>query len=109
MLLPRRTDLTNIIEWLKGNDESRWDDQTRLLSETISELEDFPRQATKGHEAAPGSRGRPSAESNSYSQEATSISVAMPELMKMLKAMQDHNRAGALEYGQAALGLLPVE
>jgi hypothetical protein len=96
-------DLKNIAQWLRGADESQWEDVNRVLSETISELQALghpPRSDTK--------EGR-SAESDSFSSQATAINVAMPEPVKTLDAMHGHNRAAALEHGQAALGLLPVE
>jgi hypothetical protein len=102
-----RAVLENIVQWLQSNDESQWDEQTRLLSETISSLQDIFSQKAQGTTQTTGSTERPSAESETFSPEATAINVAMPQLMKMLKAMHEHNRTAALEYGQAALGLLP--
>lgn len=102
-----RAELENIVQWLQSNDESQWDEQTRLLSETISGLQDVFNQKAQGATQTTGSAERPSAESETFSPEATAINVAMRQLMKMLKAMHDHNRAGALEYGETALGLLP--
>jgi len=48
-----------------------------------------------------------SAESETFSAEATAINVAMPQLMKMWEAMHNHNRETALEHAKAALELLP--
>jgi hypothetical protein len=96
-----RTDLKNILQWLRGVNEFQWEDETRLLSETVSELQDLALPAR------PDATDRPTAESEILSPEATAINVAMPQLIKMLRAMHDHNRAAALDYGQMALELLP--
>ena len=93
-------ELKNIVRWLESSDESQWKDVTRLLSETVSKLQDL------GHPPPLDKTERPSSESEAFSPEATAINVAMPQLMKMLTAMHEHNRVNALEYGQAALGLL---
>jgi hypothetical protein len=104
-----RADLERIVQWLQSTDESHWDKQTPLLSGAISGLQKVSNQTTKapGATLTSGSTERPSSESETFSPKATAVNVAMPQLMKMLKAMHEHNRAAALEYGQAALGLLP--
>ena len=84
------------------------DDQTSRLSEAISELQEVAHRTTKAHGVNAPTIERPSSESETFSPKATAINVAMPQLTKMLKAMRDHNRGDALEYGQAALELLPV-
>jgi hypothetical protein len=96
-----RIDPKNILQWLRGGDESQWDERTRLLSETISKLQDLV------HPPHRDVTGGPSAESDSFSPEAAAISVATASLMKMLAAMHGHNRAKALEHGEAAMELLP--
>jgi hypothetical protein len=101
MYSANRTDLKNILQWLRGSDESQWVDQIRLLSETISQLKDLARQTTRTL-----TLDRPITESERFSPEATAINVAIPQLTKMLNTMHDHNRAAALDYGQAALELL---
>ena len=83
-----RTDLNSIVQWLRGHDESQWQDQIRLLSDTISDLE---------NDAEP------------EIPQAAAIGVAMPHLIKMLIAMNGGRRVAALEHGQAALDLLPHE
>jgi outer membrane biogenesis lipoprotein LolB len=97
-------DLKNTLQWLRGSDESQWNDVTRLLSETVAQLQDAVQQA-KDHKTM----DRRAAESDAFSREATAINVAMPQLTKMLDAMKDHNREAALEHGQGALALLPHE
>jgi hypothetical protein len=97
-----RNDLKKFLQWLRGWEESGWEDQIRLLSETISALQDLAHPT-----ANPEPINRRSAESDSFSREATAINVATPQLMKMLGAMKDHDRTAALEYGEAAVGLLP--
>jgi len=83
-----RTDLDSIVQWLRGHDDSQWQDQIRLLSDTISDLEDTTESKTR---------------------QAAAIDVAMPHLITMLTAMNGRKRVAALEEGQAALGLLPEE
>jgi hypothetical protein len=93
-------DLKNIIQWLRSSDDSQWYDVTRLLSETVTDLESMvhpPHVDTGG----------PSSESETFSPKASAINVAIPQLTKMVKALHEHRRAAALEYGQAALRLLP--
>jgi hypothetical protein len=96
-------DLKKIFQWLRGNDESQWTDTTRLLSETIANLQDIVQQA-RDHKTT----GRPAAESNTFSAEANAINVAMPQLMQMLGAMHIRSRELAIKHGEAALDLLPV-
>jgi hypothetical protein len=96
------TDIKNIVQWLRSGDESHWEEKIRSLLETVSELKEL------GHPPPHESPG-PSAESKVFSPEANAINVAMPQLIKMLEAMRDHNREAALEHGQTALGLLPDE
>ena len=106
MYTASRSELAAIVQWLEGSDESQWEEVTILMSHTISSLQDLAPQArAKG---AGASEGR-SSESETFSVQATAVNVSIPQLMKMLKAMHDHNRAAALEYGQGAIGLLPVE
>jgi hypothetical protein len=83
-----RTDLNHIVQWLRGHDELQWQDQIRMLSDTISDLEYSTEPKTP---------------------QAAAIDVAMPHLIKMLIAMNSRRRVAALEQGQAALGLLPAE
>ncbi len=107
MYTASRSELAAIVQWLEGSDESQWEEATILISHTISSLQDLSPQArAKG--GAGASEGR-SSESETFSAQATAVNVSIPQLMKMLKAMHDHNRAAALEYGQGALGLLRVE
>jgi hypothetical protein len=77
------TDLKNIVQWLWGRDESQWDEQTKVLSDTIAILEDLPPP------------------------EAAGISDAMPYLRRMLAAMHGRRRKDALDCGNGALALLP--
>jgi hypothetical protein len=99
---PSRTDVTNVVQWLRGRDESQWADQTSLLSETISELLDMSRPITRPDEA--GNRSR---DPDLLPPGATQINAAMPYLRGMLASMKRHGRDYATEYGEAALELLP--
>jgi len=100
-----RNELRNLLQWLReGREESSWEDQIRLLSETIANLQDLAHPT-----ANPEPTNRRSAESDSFSPYATAINVAVPQLMKMLDAMKAHDRTPALEYGEAAVGLLPED
>jgi hypothetical protein len=96
-----RTNLNNVLHWLRGQDESQWEEVTQLLSETVSELQDLV------HPPHREMTGGPSSESHSFSPQATAINVAMPSLMRMLNAMRNHNKVVALEHGEAAMEFLP--
>ena len=101
-----RSELAAIVQWLQGSDETQWEEVIILMSQTISDLQDLARQArAKGAGTSDGL----SSESETFSAQATAVNVAMPQLMKMLQAMHYHNRETALESGETALGLLPVE
>jgi hypothetical protein len=102
MYSANRADLENIIKWLRGNDDLKWEDQTALLAQTISDLEDMARPKTR-----PDKTGGRSSESDSFSREATSINAAMLDLIEMSMAMELGNREEAIESGKAALALLP--
>ena len=41
-----RTDLRNIAQWLRGHDDSQWENQIGLLSDTISDLENSAKPKT---------------------------------------------------------------
>jgi hypothetical protein len=102
MYSPSRTDVKNIVQWLRGGDESQWADQISLLSEAISQLQDLSRPIIRPDET--GSRSR---EPDLLPPGATEINAAMPYLRGMLASMKRHGREYALEYGEAALELLP--
>ena len=99
-----RTDLRNILQWLRGGDESQWEEQTRLLFETMAVLREMSLPITRPYKT--GSR---STEPDLLPPRAAGINDSMPYLRGMLAAMFGHNRQDALEYGEAALELLPVE
>jgi hypothetical protein len=95
-------DLENITQWLRGSDDLQWEDQTALLAQTISDLEDMAQPKTRRDKT--GSR---SAESDLLTPEATAINAAMLDLIEMSMAMELGNRKDAIESGEAALALLP--
>jgi hypothetical protein len=97
-----RTDLKNIVQWLRGVDESQWEHQSRLLAATIAVLREISRPVTRPDEA--GSRSR---EPDLLPPRAAEINAAMPYLRGMLASMNRHGRDYALEYGEAALDLPP--
>ena len=99
-----RTDVKNILQWLRGRDEARWEEQTRLLFETMAVLRELSLPIARRDKT--GSR---SIEPDLLSPRAAGINDGMPYLRGMLAAMFGHNRKDALEYGEAALELLPVE
>jgi plasmid stabilization system protein ParE len=103
-----RADIERIVRWLRSNDETDWDEQTRSLSQTIADLQELPRTGMGVAETI-GSKERRSAEAESFSPEATAIHVAMPQLVQMLGAMHIRNRELAVKHGEEALGLLPEE
>jgi hypothetical protein len=96
-----RADVKKVIQWLRSDDESQWEDQTSLLYNTISELDRMARPLRRPDETGSGS-----VESNVFSSEANVIGAAIPELRKMLSAMHSRNRDVAIESGEAALALL---
>ena len=85
------TDLKNIVQWLRGRDESLWAEQAKVLSDTIAIFEELSGPIA-------GMDGPP---------EAAGISSAMPCLQGMLAAMHGRRRQDALDYGNEALKLLP--
>lgn len=103
MLYPAsRTDLQNIVQWLRGEDDSQWEHHSRLLAATIAVLKEISRPVTRLDEA--GSR-----EPDLLPPRAAEINAAMPYLRGMLASMNRHGREYALEYGEAALELLPED
>ena len=96
------TDLKNIVQWLRGRDESLWEEQTKVLSDTIATFEELSCPI-------PGVDGpnNPSGESELLPAEAAGIEGAMPHLRGMLAAMRGHRRQDALDCGNQALELLP--
>ncbi len=87
-------DLKNIVQWLRSRDESQWEEQTRLLFETMAVLSDLSLPITRPDKPdllPPGAAG---------------INDGMPYLRGMLAAMFEHNRKEALEYGETALEFL---
>ena len=97
-----RENIKAVLEWLRSNDELHWEDQTALLSQTVDDLEKLA-QARTPHDKTGGR----SAESDSFSREATAINAAMFDLIEMSLAMELGNRAEAIKSAEAALALLP--
>jgi hypothetical protein len=97
-----RTDVKKILQWLRGQDESRWEEQTRLLFETMTVLREMSLPVTPRDKT--GSR---SIEPDLLPPGAAGINDGMPYLRGMLAAMFGHNRKDALEYGETALEFLP--
>jgi hypothetical protein len=96
------TDLKNIVQWLRGRDESKWEEQTELLSETIAIFKELSRPTP------PLDSGQtPGRELYSFPALPARINEAMPHMRGMLAAMHVRSRQDALEYGEAALSLLP--
>jgi hypothetical protein len=89
------TDLKNIVQWLRGRDESLWAEQAKVLSDTIAIFEELSNPIA---DPIAGMDGSP---------EAAGIASAMPCLQGMLAAMHGRRRQDALDYGNEALKLLP--
>jgi chemotaxis family two-component system response regulator Rcp1 len=93
-----RAHVQNILQWLRGDDESQWEEQIGLLSDTVAVLREMtgptpPKSgAQKPHLIPPRAAG---------------VNDAMPYLLGMLAAMDRHNSKEALKYGIAAWALLP--
>src|ERR1700678_2431959 len=98
------TDLKNIIQWLRGRDESQWEERTKELSDTITILKELSRPIPRPDRSPIRSREPDLLPSS----EAVGINDAMPHLRGMLVAMHVRNRQEALDYGEAALSLLPT-
>jgi hypothetical protein len=86
-----REDLKTVLEWLRGSDESKWQYQTTLLSDMISDLQRMARRSMESDFVPPG---------------AAEINTALPHLTKMLSAMHKRNRPAASASGEAGLALL---
>jgi hypothetical protein len=89
------TDLKNIVQWLRGRDEFQWEEQTKVLSDTIAIFEEL---CDPIDGPIPGMDGPP---------EAAGITSATPCLQSMLAAMHARRRQDALDRGNEALQLLP--
>jgi hypothetical protein len=100
--LASRTDLKNIVQWLRGRTESQWEDQTSLLSDSMAELSDMAVSMARREKPRGGSD-----EPDRIPLIVAGIHAATPVLQEMLSAMQRRNREAALENGEAALELLP--
>ena len=99
-----RTDVENVVQWLRGRDESQWEGQTRLLFEPMAVLRQMAMARPITHRDKMGSR---SIEPDLLPPGAADINDGMLYLRRMLAAMFGHNRKDALEYGETALELLP--
>jgi hypothetical protein len=93
-----RANVQNILQWLRGDDESQWEEQTRLLSETVAVLREMSGPTTRKSGSRKPQLIRP---------RGAGINDAMPYLRGMLAAMDGRRRKDALEYGEAACTLLP--
>ncbi len=99
-------DLKNIVQWLRGRDESQWEEQTKVLSDTIATFEELS-CPIPGPISCLDGPPNPSGESELLPTEAAGIDGAMPHLQGMLAAMHGHRRQDALDCGNQALELLP--
>jgi hypothetical protein len=97
-----REDIKTVLEWLYGSEQSQWEYQTTLLSDTIGDLRHMA--SPLRHPDKTGSRSMAPPQ---IPPGADKINSAMPHLTKMLRAMQSRNRPAAIESGEAALALLP--
>jgi hypothetical protein len=101
MYAATRIDLKNIVQWLRGRDESQWEDRTGLLSDSIADLSEMALPLARRDKTS----GR-SEERDLILSEASEINAAIPHLQAMLSAMERRNREAALEYGKVVLELL---
>jgi hypothetical protein len=97
-----REDFKSVLEWLHGSDESQWEYQTTLLSDTISDLQRISHPVRRPDKT--GSRSMAPAQ---IPPGADEINTAMPHLTNMLRVMQNRNRPAAIKSGGKALALLP--
>ncbi len=96
-----RTNIKNVVEWLRGTDETRWEQQTRLLFEAITELGEMSRLIPPRRFLSRG------VQPELVLSKKFGITDGMPYLRGMLSSMFAHNRRDALEYGETALEFLP--
>jgi hypothetical protein len=94
-----REDFKSVLEWLHGSDESQWQYQTTLLSDTIADLQRMAHPVRR-----PGKTG---SRAPTIPPGADEINTAMPHLTNMLRVMQNRNRPAAIKSGAAGLALLP--
>ena len=87
-----------------GGDELQWEEQAEVLSNVIAIFKELSR-AIPHLDKSP----IPSRELYSFPALPAGINDAMPHLRGMLAAMHGHSRKDALDYGEAALALLPSE
>jgi hypothetical protein len=101
MFSTTKTRLTNIVGWLRADDESSWEDQIASLSQAISDFADIahPTKQPDGPQVRSTERDIPP--------ETAGINAAMPHLQNMLRAMQGHDREASLKDGEEALEFLP--
>jgi len=97
-----REDFRSVFEWLHGSDESQWEYQTTLLSDTIADLQRMAHPVR-----GPGKTGSRSMAPAVIPPGGDEINSAMPHLTNMLRVMQNRNRPAAIESGEAGLALLP--
>ena len=99
-----REDFKSVLEWLHGSDESQWEYQTTLLSDTISDLQRMTHPVRR-----PGRTGTRNVAPAQIPPGANEINSAMPHLTNMLRVMRNRNRPAAIKSGGTALALLPED
>ena len=88
--------IKGILEWLHGDDESQWYDETKLLAGTVAKLREMARAVRRSGGAEP----------HVISTQAMRINTALPHLYKMTAAMQRRNRTAAIVFGKLAVEAL---
>lgn len=96
-----KTSLKNILEWLDGTDETEWDRQIQLGEECRSDMERMARPIYTGAKARSHGALGPERGPN-----AGKLDRAIPHVRAMLHAMQNRNRAAAVEHGKAAIAVM---
>jgi hypothetical protein len=101
MYADSKDSLKNIVDWLEGTDEAGWEHQIELGEQCRSDMERMARPIYTGAKAR--SHGAFGPERNP---DAGKLNRAIPHVRAMLHAMQNRNRAAALEHGRAAMAVM---
>ena len=99
MYADSKDSLKNILEWLEGTDEAAWEAQVESGEAARADMERMARpDYHRGHGS--GFQG-PQRDPN-----ANRLNKAIPHVRAMLTALQNRNRAAAVEQVRAALAVM---
>lgn len=84
-----KSEIENVVQWLRGNDEVHWQDHVELIEEVLWDVRNLTGPLLKPRDG-----------------EHDQTRSAIPYLHEMLFAMSYRNRRAAIESGTAALKAL---